>query len=159
MGDAWEGTSKMVQTWWDTWDKYYGKASEGSIFSCLKYSLYVQKSPCNLLFDDLRYDSGFQTSPIIPFTSEAIKNAWANEEYNINDSRRQINPMPPLSTITLTQPDWLQQELKSISEQVNKKQKSILFIFMFIVILRTIIKTMMIIREKFIIFNKKSLIL
>ncbi|KAG1233057.1 hypothetical protein G6F35_001394 [Rhizopus arrhizus] len=25
--------------------------------------------------------------------------------------------MPPLSTITLTQPDWLQQELKSISEQ------------------------------------------
>lgn len=67
--------------------------------------------------------------------------------------------MPPLSTITLTQPDWLQQELKSISEQVNKKQKSILFIFMFIVILRTIIKTMMIIREKFIIFNKKSLIL
>ncbi|KAG1054076.1 hypothetical protein G6F43_003887 [Rhizopus delemar] len=75
MGDAWEGTSKMVQT------------------------------------------CGFQTSPIIPFTSEAIKNAWANEEYNINDSRRQINPMPPLSTITLTQPDWLQQELKSISEQ------------------------------------------
>jgi hypothetical protein len=68
--------------------------------------------------------------------------------------------MPPLSTITLTQPDWLQQELKSISEQVNKKQKSILFfIFMLIVILRTIIRTMIIVREKLIIFNKKGLIL
>lgn len=27
MGDAWEGTSRMVQTWWDTWDKYYGRVS------------------------------------------------------------------------------------------------------------------------------------
>ncbi|KAI9281082.1 hypothetical protein BY458DRAFT_499542 [Sporodiniella umbellata] len=101
MGSAWEGTKDMVQAWWNTWDKYFGKIS-----------------PYHLLSGHAsRFDSGFQTRPIVSL-NEIIENAWENEK--IDTSKKVINPMPPVSTITMTQPDWLQEELKQIAEQNNK---------------------------------------
>ncbi|CAO3671833.1 unnamed protein product [Rhizopus stolonifer] len=97
MGDAWEGTCSMVEAWWNTWDKYYGRIS-----------------PYHLLSGHLgHFDSGFQTRPIVPF-SETVRNAWDDEKIEVD--RRSVNPMPPISTITMTQPDWLQKELKQIAE-------------------------------------------
>ncbi|CEG77103.1 hypothetical protein RMATCC62417_11903 [Rhizopus microsporus] len=104
MGDAWEGTSRMVQTWWDTWDKYYGRISPYQLLS----------------FGISTFDTGFQTRPIIPF-NEAIENAWENERYEFDHSRRQVKPMPALSAITVSQPSWLQEELRAIAENEQRQ--------------------------------------
>ncbi|RCH85765.1 hypothetical protein CU097_004186, partial [Rhizopus azygosporus] len=104
MGDAWEGTSRMVQTWWDTWDKYYGRISPYQLLS----------------FGISTFDTGFQTRPIVPF-NETIKNAWENERYDFDHSRRQVKPMPTLSAITVSQPSWLQEELRAIAENEQRQ--------------------------------------
>ncbi|CEG68051.1 hypothetical protein RMATCC62417_04383 [Rhizopus microsporus] len=104
MGDAWEGTSRMVQTWWDTWDKYYGRISPYQLLS----------------FGISTFDTGFQTRPIVPF-NEAIENAWENERYDLDHSRRQVKPMPTLSAITVSQPSWLQEELRAIAENEQRQ--------------------------------------
>ncbi len=51
---------------------------------------------------------------------ETIQNAWENEKFDITDTRRHVNPMPPLSTITVTQPDWLQEVLIAEHEHEHK---------------------------------------
>lgn len=54
----------------------------------------------------MEFDSGFQTRPIVPFDEE-IKNAWDNQPINLDDHRRIVNPMPPISNITISHPEWI----------------------------------------------------
>lgn len=35
MGNDWDGINQMIQSWWDTWDTYYGRVS---IIECLRVS-------------------------------------------------------------------------------------------------------------------------
>ncbi|KAG1078213.1 hypothetical protein G6F42_024372 [Rhizopus arrhizus] len=100
----------MIQAWWNTWDTYYG-----------------QTSPYHLLsgeFDN-KFDDGFQTRPIVPF-DESVKNAWDNQQVDWDDQRRQIQPMPPISSITIGQPDWLIQEAerrRQLEEQEQARRR------------------------------------
>ncbi|CAO0800128.1 unnamed protein product [Mucor circinelloides] len=110
LGNTWEGTKHMIQAWWNTWDTYYG-----------------QTSPYHLLsgeFDN-KFDDGFQTRPIVPF-DESVKNAWDNQQVDWDDQRRQIQPMPPISSITIGQPDWLIQEAerrRQLEEQEQARRR------------------------------------
>ncbi|KAL9546212.1 hypothetical protein MBANPS3_006768 [Mucor bainieri] len=108
LGSTWEGTKHMIQAWWNTWDTYYG-----------------QTSPYHLLSGEFenKFDDGFQTRPIVPF-DESVKNAWDNQPVDLDDHRRQIQPMPPISSITIGQPDWLVQEAerrRQLEEQENAR--------------------------------------
>ncbi|KAI8877773.1 glycosyltransferase family 8 protein [Backusella circina FSU 941] len=96
-GDTWHGIEHMLQIWWDTWDKHYGRISPHQLYS------------------GMTDDQGFQTRPIVPF-DETIKNAWENQDFDLEDDRRQVNPMPPLFSISIRQPEWVQQEEKRQDE-------------------------------------------
>ncbi|KAG1468189.1 hypothetical protein G6F56_003983 [Rhizopus delemar] len=96
LGSSW----KVVQQWWNTWDKHYGKTS-----------------PYHLLSADLAFDGGFKTIPIVHF-NDVIRNAWENEQCDL--TKKQINPMPPLS-ITVITPDWLQPVKEELPIQDNPK--------------------------------------
>lgn len=94
-GSAWEGLRDMVQEWWNTWDEHYGRTP-----------------PYHLLsgeFDhQLGFDSGFQTHPIVPF-DEPVRNAWEDQKIDFHDERRHIQPMPPLSNISIKHPEWVKE--------------------------------------------------
>lgn len=63
------------------------------------------------------FDSGFQTRPILPFDEE-IKNAWEDQEINFDDQRKVVKPMPPVSNITISHPEWVKED-PSYQEEVN----------------------------------------
>ncbi|CEP11683.1 hypothetical protein [Parasitella parasitica] len=68
-----------------------------------------------------KFDNGFQTRPIVPF-DESLPNAWANQEIDLDDQRRQIQPMPPVSSITIGQPDWLIKEAERKRQAEEQEQ-------------------------------------
>lgn len=75
---------------------------------------YIQTSPYHLLCGDAGqlndFDSGFQTRPIVfPPFEEETKNAWEDQEINLEDQRRVIKPMPPISHITISHPEWVKE--------------------------------------------------
>ncbi|KAI7902232.1 uncharacterized protein BX663DRAFT_561797 [Cokeromyces recurvatus] len=106
LGNTWEGIKEMVQEWWNTWDKFYGRISPYHLLS----GKFIEE-----------FDDGFQTCPIVPF-DENVKNAWENQNIKVYDERRQTKPMPPISHITIGQPDWLKEELLR-SEQQKKQEE------------------------------------
>jgi hypothetical protein len=69
----------------------------------------------------LKFDSGFQTCPIVPF-DEPVKNAWDDQKVDFTDERRRVQAMPPISTITISHPEWIKHheiEVKDNSSMVK----------------------------------------
>lgn len=109
----------MVQEWWNTWDGHYGRVS-GNLRVIQRipseltnvYFSELQTPPYHLLsgeFDhQLRFDSGFQTHPIVPF-DEPVKNAWEDQKIDFHDERRHVQPMPPISNISIKHPEWIKE--------------------------------------------------
>lgn len=62
------------------------------------------------------FDNGFQTRPIVPF-DKTVSNAWDNQDVDLDNERRQVYPMPALSSITIGQPVWLKEETRRREEE------------------------------------------
>jgi hypothetical protein len=59
----------------------------------------------------------------VPF-DETVENAWENQQYHSEDHRRQVNPMPPLFSITIGQPEWVQQAPNTKVTDFNSNSNS-----------------------------------
>lgn len=57
----------------------------------------------------------------MPF-DESVTNAWDNQPIDWDHHRRQIQPMPPISSITIGQPDWLIQEAERRRQLEEQEQ-------------------------------------
>lgn len=109
----WQGKLKLVS--------FFNRPTQ------LKHDHSVQTSPYHLLSGEFggTFDDGFQTCPIVPF-DETVRNAWDNQKVEFDDHRRHIKPMPPLSSITIGQPDWLIQEAerrRQLEEQEQARRR------------------------------------
>jgi hypothetical protein len=52
----------------------------------------------------------------VPF-DESVCNAWDNQDVDLDNERRQVQPMPPLSNITIGQPEWLKEQARRREEE------------------------------------------
>lgn len=68
----------------------------------------------------LQFDSGFQTCPIVPF-DEPVKNAWDDQKVDFENERRRVQPMPPISSITISHLEWIR----------HYEEKVISFVFIY----------------------------
>ncbi|CAO3583876.1 unnamed protein product [Absidia cylindrospora] len=100
---GWKGLTDLVQSWWDTWNLYYGQNLPHVLLS---------KSPKDTLL------ISHATTPIKLF-SNPIANAWdtpsISEDIELHKHHRHPGSMPPLENITINTPSWAPQEVQASS--------------------------------------------
>ncbi|KAI8344540.1 hypothetical protein BC941DRAFT_508081 [Chlamydoabsidia padenii] len=101
LSQGWKGLTDLVQSWWDTWNLYYGQNQP---------HLLLSKSPKDTLVHS------HSTGPIKLF-SHPIVNAWdtanISDDIVLYEQHRHTDSMPPIANITISTPKWVSEHVHS----------------------------------------------